>query len=223
VVYQGFIDPSGGRGDAFAVGIGHREREGLLVVDVVRSVPAPFDPAVVVRGYARLLKDYGIRRVVGDAYSGEWVRAAFRAEGISYEVSARFKSQIYVEALPLFTRGAVELPDVRTLLVELASLERRTSRAGKDSVDHPRAGRDDAANVCCGVLAGLAARKAETWTAADVVMVVGETAAAARWREGQSGVVRQASAFDAVAELWPERAGERSPHDGPSPPIFWGR
>jgi hypothetical protein len=52
----------------------------------------------------------------------------------------------------LFTRGEVELPDDRRLLVELAGLERRTARGGRDSVDHPRGGHDDRSNVCCGVL-----------------------------------------------------------------------
>jgi hypothetical protein len=150
--YYGFTDPSGGRGDAFALGIGHKKAGGKCVVDVVRATPAPFDPGEVVRQYSMLLRDYRIREIVGDNYSAAWAQEDFRKAGIRYRVSPRPKSQIYLEALPLFTRGEVELPDDRRLLVELAGLERRTARGGRDSVDHPRGGHDDRSNVCCGVL-----------------------------------------------------------------------
>jgi hypothetical protein len=41
------------------------------------------------------------------------------------------------------------------LLRELRLLERHTHRSGKDTVDHPRNGRDDHANAVCGVLRQL--------------------------------------------------------------------
>jgi hypothetical protein len=60
----------------------------------------------------------------------------------------------------MFARHEVELPDDRRLLVELSTLERRTARSGRDSVDHARGGHDDRSNVCCGVLVELATRRA---------------------------------------------------------------
>lgn len=152
ITYCGFLDPSGGRGDAMTVGIAHREENGRAVLDLVRAVQAPFDPAVVVADFAGLLQEYRIGEVEGDAYSGEWCAAAFAEAGISYKTSAIPKSQIYMEALPLFARGEVELPDHRGLLTELANLERRTARGGKDSVDHPPRGHDDLANAAAGAL-----------------------------------------------------------------------
>jgi hypothetical protein len=159
IAYQAFTDPSGGRGDAFALAIGHKERDGLGVVDLVRATPAPFDPAVVVHDYAAVLKSYRISEATGDAYSGEWVTKAFEAEGIRYRTSDKPKVELYLEALPLFTRGAIELPDDRRLLVELSTLERRTARGGRESVDHQRGGHDDRANVVCGLLVGLGERR----------------------------------------------------------------
>jgi hypothetical protein len=41
------------------------------------------------------------------------------------------------------------------LLRELRLLERHTHRSGKDSIDHPKNGRDDYANAVCGCLRGL--------------------------------------------------------------------
>jgi len=42
--------------------------------------------------------------------------------------------------------------DDARLVSQLVRLERRTSRRGKDSVDHPPGSRDDVANAAAGVL-----------------------------------------------------------------------
>ena len=62
------------------------------------------------------------------------------------------KSEIYVDLLPLINSGAVDLLDHDRLLLQLTSLERRTSRAGKDSIDHPPGAHDDVANAVAGAL-----------------------------------------------------------------------
>ncbi len=153
-IYDAFADPSGGAHDAFTFGIGHREGE-RVVLDVCRGWRPPFDPSAVVKEIAALLKSYRISSVTGDRYAGEWVRESFGQQGISYRHSEQTKSELYVEALPLFTTGVVDLLDIQTLTVELMQLERRTARSGKDSIDHPPGGHDDYANACCGVLAML--------------------------------------------------------------------
>jgi hypothetical protein len=79
-----------------------------------------------------------------------WVETAFEDVGISYQRSELKKSQLYLEALPLFMRGAVSIPDFQPLLHELRLLERSTHRSGKDTVDHGRNGSDDYANALCG-------------------------------------------------------------------------
>jgi hypothetical protein len=124
-------------------------------LDLARECIPPFDPAVVTADFAALLKQYRIREVIGDAFSGGWVRTEWeKVGGIKYKVSPLTKSQIYMESLPLFTRGQVQLPDHRKLLIQLGSLERRTQRGGKDSVDHPagKSFHDDLANAACGAL-----------------------------------------------------------------------
>jgi hypothetical protein len=98
--YTAFVDPSGGRGDAFALCIGHREaKTDRFIADVVRHVPPPFDPASVVDEYAKLLKGgYGVREVRGDTYAGAWVAEAFKAAGIRYLTADRPKSVLYLES-----------------------------------------------------------------------------------------------------------------------------
>jgi hypothetical protein len=150
--YTGFADPSGGRHDAFTVCIGHQEGESFIA-DVVRGIRPPFDPQEVVRSYAALLRDYDVTEVTGDGYSAEWVVTAFQDQGIIYQPAERKKSELYLEALPLFTRGAISIPDFPPLLRELRLLERATHRGGRDVVDHPKRGSDDFANAVCGCAA----------------------------------------------------------------------
>jgi hypothetical protein len=155
VNYNAFADPSGGSHDSFTLAIAHAERD-EYVLDVTRAVRPPFNPSTVVAEYAKLLKTYGVYRVTGDRYAAQWVVEAFLKEGIGYEHSERSASEIYLEALPMFAQGAIRLLDNRALLTELRQLERRTARAGKDSVDHPPSGHDDLANSACGALVAAA-------------------------------------------------------------------
>lgn len=149
--YHAFTDVSGGRHDAYTLAIGHKEGE-QFVADVIRGKKAPFDPQSVTADYARLLKDYKISKCIGDNYSANWCETAWKGEGIAYERSELAKSALYLEALPLFTRGLASIPDHAALSRELRLLERRTSRNGKDIVDHGRNGTDDYANALAGLL-----------------------------------------------------------------------
>ena len=93
--------------------------------------------------------------MVGDAYSAEWCSSAWRREGITYLQSELNASELYIEALPAFTRGLVSIPDHAVLLRELRLLERSPTRMGKEQVTHPRGVNDDHANVVCAVLHNL--------------------------------------------------------------------
>jgi hypothetical protein len=152
--YHAFTDASAGRHDAFTLAIGHMEGKGheQWVCDVVRGHPAPFNPRTVAHEYAALARSYRCRKVTGDAFAGEWVAAAFRDAGIEYAMSPLVKSQLYIEALPSFNRGAVALPAHDLLLRELRCLERRVHKSGRDTVDHPKHGSDDYANAVAGAL-----------------------------------------------------------------------
>jgi hypothetical protein len=89
----------------------------------------------------------------------------FRSAGITYEVAAKPKSDMYRDLLPLINSGKVELLDHSRLLAQLCNLERRTARSGKDSIDHAPGGHDDIANAAAGALVAAAGSmsKAEMW------------------------------------------------------------
>jgi hypothetical protein len=160
VFYKAFCDASGGVGhDSYTLAIGHREmgNEGRYVIDVIRGSRSGVarDPQLITEEYAKLLAEYHINEVTGDYYSAGWVENAWQKCGIRYIKSALSKSDIYLEVIPLFTRGLVRLPEHPKLIRELRLLERHTHRSGRDSVDHGRSGSDDYANAVCGALRDL--------------------------------------------------------------------
>jgi hypothetical protein len=53
--------------------------------------------------------------------------------------------------LPKLNSKTIRIPDYPRLVNQVAALERRTSRGGRDTIDHPPSGKDDVANVVAGV------------------------------------------------------------------------
>jgi hypothetical protein len=139
--YSAFVDPSGGSSDSMTMAIAHKEGE-VHIIDVAKEIPAPFDPESAVAEFVRVLKAYRIRKVVGDRYAASWSSTAFERHGIRYEHSPMNRSELYLETLPALNAKRVRLLDNARLIGQLANLERRTTRGGKDSVDHsPGAGK----------------------------------------------------------------------------------
>jgi len=149
--YVAFVDPSGGSSDAMTLAIAHKEGE-TEILDALRERKPPFSPEAVVEEFASLIKSYRCSKVFGDRYGGEWPREQFQKRGIFYEPSERSKSELYVDLLPLINSGAADLIDNDRLVTQIMSLERRTTRGGKDSIDHAPGGHDDAANAVAGAL-----------------------------------------------------------------------
>jgi hypothetical protein len=154
ITFRAFVDPSGGASDSMCLAIAHQDG-GRGVLDALLEIRPPFDPDIAVADCSVLLKRYGITRIVGDHYAGLWPVARFREHGITFEQSARGKSDIYADFLPLATSGRVELLDHKRLAAQFVSLERRTGRSGKDSIAEPKGAHDDCCNVVAGVLVGL--------------------------------------------------------------------
>lgn len=151
IAYRAFVDPSGGKSDAFTLGIAHADK-GVRVLDVIRRRPPPFSPESVVSEFAGIMARYGITTATGDRYGAEWVVEAFSKVGIHLRHSSKSKSEIYLEVEPAFATGQADIPPDRHLQNELRQLERRTHRGGRDTVDHPTGGHDDVANAACGAL-----------------------------------------------------------------------
>lgn len=160
VNYFGFVDPSGGAHDSFTLAIAHREGD-EVVLDAIRETKPPFSPESVVADYSALLKAYRIATVKGDKYAGQWPRERFQEHGVTYDQSALPKSDLYRELLPVLNGGTLTFLKNDRLVSQLASLERRVARGGRDSIDHGPGGHDDVANAVAGAV--WAAKQNREW------------------------------------------------------------
>jgi hypothetical protein len=171
VHYAGYVDPSGGGSDAYAITVGHKNEDERFIADVVRGKRG--DPRKITAEYAALCREYGIRSVVGDNYAKDWTQQAWREEGLRYEKAPQPASQLYLESLPFWTRGLISLPDHSALLRELRLLERIPGRVGKDQVVHPRGVHDDLANSVCGCVFLLMSQPApDVYTARTLAQIL---------------------------------------------------
>jgi hypothetical protein len=155
ITYRAFVDPSGGSRDSMTLAIAHKtaKPEEMIVVDAIREARPPFSPEAVVDEFANLCKSYRITRIVGDHFGGEFVREPFRRHGMIYELSQQPKSDLYRDLLPLLNSARILLPRSDRTVNQIVGLERKVSRAGKDSIDHGPHGHDDLANCVAGVAA----------------------------------------------------------------------
>ena len=151
VAYQGFVDPSGGSSDSMTMAIAHNE-DGRAVLDCVGERKAPFSPESVVAEFAATFREYRILTIRGDRYGGEWPRERFAVHGIAYHPADMNRSEIYLSFLPMLNSGRVDLIDNGRMVTQFAGLERRTSRTGKDTVDHAPGAHDDVANAVAGAI-----------------------------------------------------------------------
>jgi hypothetical protein len=173
VQYMAFTDPSGGSADSFTLAIGHvdHSRNRLVVIDAIReAIPGrsgSFSPASICAEFSQLLHSYRVGVVYGDKYAGVWPVEQFSRFNIKYEQSAKPKSDLYVDLLPLLNSGQVHLLDHPKTVNQLCSLERRTARSGRDSIDHPPNAHDDLANAVAGlasILTNLPTINYQAWS-----------------------------------------------------------
>ena len=157
ITYTATVDPSGGSSDSMTLAIAHAEGD-RGVLDLVREWPAPFSPQQVVSEIVEILRRYNAAAVIGDRYAGEWAREPFRNHRIEYRVADVTRSEAYLTMLPAINSGKIELLDNRRMISQLLALERRTTRSGKDSVDHPasKGAHDDVINAAALALVGAA-------------------------------------------------------------------
>lgn len=146
------VDPSGGSNDAMTLAIGHADGDGVIL-DLIRERKPPFYPEAVVIDFCQVLKAYGLHEVTGDRYAGEWPRKQFRKNGVAYHVADQTRSDLYQAMLPALNSGKVTLLDSKSLVSQIANLERRVAWGGRESIDHPPNGHDDLANSVAGVIA----------------------------------------------------------------------
>jgi hypothetical protein len=164
VRYQAAADPMGGGPDAFTLAIVHvdlRDGRPVMVQDLMRSWRSPrgekLDLDQVLDEQAAVLARYGLFRLIGDRYAGEWPVQAYRKRSVLYEPAAHDKSAAYIEFEPWMKTGSIELLDHVDLVHEAGLLEKRLKPGGKKpTIDHPKGSHDDHPNAVALAVAALA-------------------------------------------------------------------
>ena len=159
--YVGYVDAASGAGrDSFCTAIVHREGD-IAVLDAIVEQRPPFNPSEAARDAAALLKSYKITECRGDKYAAGFVVEAFGRHSVQYRYCDNDTSTNYLEALPMLNSGRVRLLDDRRLVEQFCGLERKTSTAGRDRVDHGGGDRhDDLAAATAGAIVLASTRTA---------------------------------------------------------------
>jgi hypothetical protein len=162
IIYWCFVDAASGseKGDSYAMVIGHKE-DGRIVVDAVREAIPPFSPAAVTTDILLpLCRAYHVVKIFGDNFAGEYPKEHVRKAGLQYELWSQHRSELYRDALlPSLNSKLIKLPSIDRLINQCCSLERSTSRSGRDEISHGPHSHDDVINAVAGV-AAVVLRKA---------------------------------------------------------------
>lgn len=168
-IYVAYVDASGGGQNAYAISIGHKEivkqyvknkldDEGkfedveIFVQDLKKARNFAHTKATTAE-YADDCRRYGIGKVLGDKFSGDWVLNEFVSNGIMYEASPMTKSELFQNAsVPVNQRRASILDDGRDNNSTQEQLKGIETKVTADHYKYVKGENmnDDSANVFCG-------------------------------------------------------------------------
>jgi hypothetical protein len=155
ISYRGWLDPASGvpEGDSLAFVVSHRIGD-RVTIDAIREARPPFNFFEVIETVlVPLCQTYRITKIVGDNYGGELAKLPVRRAGISYELSEKHTSQLYLDPfLGMLNAGKIDLPNHDRAINQICSLERSVQRSGRDQISHPTHGHDDIANAIAGAV-----------------------------------------------------------------------
>ena len=119
--------------------------------------------------------------------------------------------------MPAIMSKRIELLDHDEAISQIYRLERRTTRAGRDSIDHERGARDDLANVIAGVCLDNRGRSTRTVIRAGVFGQDGVV-----WdSEDPAHIQRERTRQQAILEHGAENIPMRTVYEGiPNPDLF---
>ena len=136
--------------DSFAAAVAHEERrdgQRVAVQDALYEAAPPFSPKAVLAEIAALATRYRITRVHGDQTARGFVAELLREHGLTFVELERDRSALYLDALAMLNSGQAVLLDHPKQRRQILALRRAIHTGGRTSVDHPRGGHDDVANV----------------------------------------------------------------------------
>jgi hypothetical protein len=155
ISYRVFVDAATGvpDGDSYAMCVAHKNGN-RVVVDAIREVRPPFNPALVIADVLiPLCKAYSVSSVTGDNYAGSFAQNPIREHGLGFELAKKHKSELYFDPfLPMLNSRLIDLPRNDRAINQICSLERSVQKSGRDQITHPSHGHDDIANAIAGAV-----------------------------------------------------------------------
>ncbi len=149
-------------GDRFAVIVGHRDGERLVIDRITSWRGSKSNPVQIDRtldAVADLAAGYNAARVVIDQHAAEPIRQGLVKRGV-HTLEAPWSNESKVSALAALRRslyaGRLELPDHHELIAELLALEQRPLPSGRPRIAAPRSGHDDFATALMALVSELA-------------------------------------------------------------------
>ena len=160
--FVAYIDIASGaaRGDDAVAAVGRREGGKVILYKLIRYRP-PFNPLEVIRLMCRELKnDWGIQKVTGDFYGGQFTPQTFAANGIRYRKAELNSSQLLNEFGKRLRSNEVELLDDEDLIKQACQLVRKcTPGQDVEKISHPAGGHDDLVVATAGLVQACASPK----------------------------------------------------------------
>jgi hypothetical protein len=153
LTYCGFIDASAGMADSMTMAVAHAEDERVYLDLVLEKVP-PFDFVAVCDEFADILSRYGIVEPVADRYAFAATESLLRRRHISLNLSKVSATDLFMKMLSLVRSDAVRLVSDKTLLAQLAGLERYATSKG-ERISAPEREKDDVAVAAAGAIYGV--------------------------------------------------------------------
>src|SRR3984893_1440706 len=149
--YVAAVDPAFERND-FALAVLHKTADGPIVVDRVAcwagTKKAPLGFEWVCGEIARIVKEYGIREVMGDQYCAPVIKQYFDKLGIRYHeytFGAHTRADLFGNLRHLIVQRKIELLDEPVLLRELRALEEQHKPNGDIDIRPSYSQKDDVA------------------------------------------------------------------------------
>ena len=159
ITYVAFVDAAAGGADSYCAAIGHIDARGVVHIDNLIEYPPGSSPDAATAGIVEILRTYRVDGVTGDNYAKLWTQEAYTTRGVRYDRCNEVRSDVYLASAASFLSGNVRLLDHPRAIGQLANLERRTQRGGKETVGHSLGMHDDLANCIAGIVYLLTAGK----------------------------------------------------------------
>lgn len=134
IVYSAFFAVPGSTSERPAFAIAHMAEDNVAMLDFVKDYSIQESLEKTIADICSIMRSYGIAKIEGDHFGGNWPKEYFSVHGIIYSPTSLTLPEIYRDFMPILAAGEVELLENAKMLNQMGDLERSITKAGRDSV-----------------------------------------------------------------------------------------